>query len=372
MGTPSDPHTTPALPHSTPNAPQISAAKPAPRYRVRGRVSAAPSRQGSIDGAPEIGPDLPATTGASLHQDLVADDTSETIVDLSDFISFSSDADEESHISSSQKTSDGCHDLSPPPSSQRDLSTFERETDSGRSRSSSVTVEIPHVDPADLPTWMTKHDQWKYVASTRGGPAWERLLEVYMQQERRLEFRGIVGSHMSFINRVLTGSQGTKLTLDGRPSKIKDYIRYDHKPPRGNNLTLPDFGEEVITWWEAIQPDWRRAGEEPPRGPTTWSYILSGGSKGTFLIVMCLAWWHRAHLRYLKSARGPRRTHVKTPYFDLPDHDTKWSELVKDLTFIMENAQNCDIPTPKEKRKRGHEPASPRKKTKRSRTRSKP
>lgn len=151
--------------------------------------------------------------------------------------------------------------------------------------------------------------------------------------------------------------------------KIKDYFRYAHHPLRGNDLTVPSFGKEVVTWWEAIQPQWRRAGEEPPNCPTAWSYIISGGSKGTFLIVICLAWWHRAHLRYLKSARGPRRTHAEASYFNLPDHDTKWSELVRDLTFVLEKAQNCVIPTPKEKRKRENEPTSSRKKTNRSKAR---
>ena len=178
MATPSDHRITPALPRSTTNAPPVPATKSVLGYRTRGPASVAPSHQGSIDGVPEIGLDLPAIIGAPL-QDSVTDDTSETIVDLSDFISFSSDIDGESHVSSSQKTLDGCCNLSPPPSSQ--------------SRSSSPAVKTPWVDPPDFPSWMTNNGQWKHVASTHGGPAWERLLEVYVQQERRLEFRETVG-----------------------------------------------------------------------------------------------------------------------------------------------------------------------------------
>ena len=76
---------------------------------------------------------------------------------------------------------------------------------------------------------------------------------------------------------------------------------------------------------------------------------------------MCLAWWHRAHLRYLKSASGPRRTHAEASYLY---HDSKWLELVKDLTFVMEKAQGCGIPAPEGKRKRQHDPADSRKKVK--------
>ena len=152
---------------------------------------------------PEIGLVLPVTTKAPLHENSVDDDTSETIVDLSDFVGFSSDTDDRSHVSSSQKTLDGCRELSPPPSSQRYLSISDGEADSDESQSSSSDVETPYVDKADLPSWMTKARQWKYLTSTRGGPAWEKLLEVYMQQERRLEFREMVSfRYMSFADRV--------------------------------------------------------------------------------------------------------------------------------------------------------------------------
>ena len=265
--TQSGPPITPTPPRSTTNAPLIAAAQSVQGYRARDTVSVAPSRRGSIDGAPEIGLSLPAITRA-LYQGSVVGDTSETIVDLSDFASVYGDTDEESHVSSSQKTSDGCHELSPPPSSQWRRSTSERDADSDRSRSSSVDVETPYVDPADLPSWMTKKRQWKHIATTRGGPAWERLLEVYMEQERRLEFREMVSfPYISFMNRVLNYSQGTKLTLKDRPSKIADYFRYAHHPLQGKNLTVPSFGEEVVAWWNSIQPDWRRAGEEPPHDP---------------------------------------------------------------------------------------------------------
>ena len=202
IATQSDHRITPTSPRSAANAPPVAAAKPMTRYRVRGSVSAT-SHRDSIDRAQEIALILPVINGAPLHEGSVDDDTSETIVDLSDFVSVPSDTDEESHVSSSQKTLDGCHDLSPPPSSQRHLSISDGEADSDQSRSSSPDVETPYVDPADLPSWMTGEDRWKFLTSTRGGPAWERLLEVYIQQERRLEFREMVSfCYMSFADRV--------------------------------------------------------------------------------------------------------------------------------------------------------------------------
>ena len=54
----------------------------------------------------------------------------------------------------------------------------------------------------------------------------------------------------------------------------------------------------------------------------------------------------------------------------VPDHDPEWLEIVDDVTFVMEKAQECDIPTRgipsssrKAKRKHEAEPATPRKKS---------
>ena len=136
-----------------------------------------------------------------------------------------------------------------------------------------------------------------------------------------------------------------------------------------------------------IQPEWRRAAQDLPQSPTAWSYILSGGSKGAFLVVMCLAWWDRAHARYVKETKKARLikaedTGVTANFDDLPDHDPKWLEVVSDVVLVMENAQDSEIPAQgmpspsrRTKRKREPEPAAPRKRsvvrTASSRTRTK-
>lgn len=131
----------------------------------------------------------------------------------------------------------------------------------------------------------------------------------------------------------------------------------------------------MIEWWKAIQPEWRRADQDPPQSPTTWSYILSGGSKGVFLIILCLAWWDRAYTRHLEEEKNARQAEAKAAgvtanFDDLPDHDAEWLEIVDDVAFVMGEARHCDIPTRgvpspsrKAKRKRETEPATPRKKT---------
>jgi hypothetical protein len=159
--------------------------------------------------------------------------------------------------------------------------------------------------------------------------------------------------------------KGASLTNEDRLLKIKEYFQYAHQPTRGDGLALPDFGVEVTDWWKKIQPEWRRANQDPPQTSGQWSYILTGGSKGAFLLILCLAWWDRAHERRLKSRKEAL----------LPDHDADWLKIVDDVAFVMQMAQGSEVPTRgmpspsrKEKRKRETGLSAPRKRSARSKT----
>ena len=148
---------------------------PKSQYRVRD-PAVAPSekpRRNSIDGAPEMIVDL-------------INGEEEVIVDISDYISIASD-DDESHVSSSQRTADECRGLPPPPPDSQQAQV-------GVGSHSTRTLPQINIDGGDLPTWMVKKGQWMYLASTAGGAAWEALLKVYMSQERRLEFTEMVSN----------------------------------------------------------------------------------------------------------------------------------------------------------------------------------
>ena len=368
---------------STANATTIDSA-PKAQYRVRNSanpVSGVSSRRGSIDGAPEMEMSLLHTNAETpLHQDTIESGASELTVDLREYLSIISD-DGESHISSSQKSLDGCQDLlppPPPPDSQLSGIVGGRVTNQAQS---ALARTHPQLDVAegDLPSWMVEKGRWKYIVSTADVPAWEGLLKVYLRQERRLEFRDQVGVFVGTFRSLGTNYfQGATITAEGRPLKIKDYFRYAHQPSRGDSLTVPSIGVEVAKWWGNIQPQWRRDGEDPPPGASTWSYILSGGSKGAFLVIMCLAWWGRAHARYLKEEISTRRidaeaTGLPANFDDLADYDAGWLKVVGDVAFVMEKAQRCDIHVEEvpAKRKREADPTSPPRKKSASRKRSK-
>ena len=134
----------------------------------------------------------------------------------------------------------------------------------------------------------------------------------------------------------------------------------------------------MAKWWERIQPEWRRSTPDLPQSPDQWSFILSGGSKGAFLLILCLAWWSRAHGRYLEERKSRQTEAAAAGNFDnLPDHNAEWLKIVNDIAFVMRKAQDSQVPgrgalssSHGAKRKREAEPPTPRKKSAASRTRS--
>ena len=190
------PGVTPIPSKPTTSAADVLVANSAPKvqYRVRNladTISGVPSRRGSIDGVPEMGIYLPTNPEETSHQDSIENDESEVVVDLRDYIS---EGELESLVSSSQKSSDEIRDLlPPPPSSQLQQSDFGGIANQPQSTHTRTHPQL-NIDEEDLPTWMIKKGQWRYIASTTGGPTWEELLKGYMRQERRLEFADTVSN----------------------------------------------------------------------------------------------------------------------------------------------------------------------------------
>jgi hypothetical protein len=180
-----DPAATPVAPKSLMKVKSTSGPVPKVPYRVRGLLSGNRSRRGSIEGAPDMVVD-------------VIDEDRGVSVDLREFITLESD-DDGSHVSSSQKTADGRRELlSPPSGSEQVIGRTGEEVGQSEIPSARVLLDV---DEGDLPTWMTKRGQWRYVASTAGGTSWEKLLNIYMAQERRLEFTETVSdlTHLSHL-----------------------------------------------------------------------------------------------------------------------------------------------------------------------------
>ena len=187
------------MPTVAPILPKTSEAVNTPKTRYRARdptnvISGTHSRRDSIEGAPGMILGLHVDSGI---QGTSSENGPELTVDLSEYINMdgASDDDDETHVSSSQKSIDGCGELSPlPPNTQQQHSGIEGPQGVANQPLITPALILPEFDvEEDLPNWMLNHNQWKYIASAARGPAWVNLLKIYMQQERRLEFRETVG-----------------------------------------------------------------------------------------------------------------------------------------------------------------------------------
>ena len=127
--------------------------------------------------------------------DLV-DEEGDVVVDLSEYIVL--DSDDESHVSSSQKTADESFELVARPSELEKSNTSIKGTAKDDESRSDRTLPQLDADQDTLGDWLPKKDRWEYITSTAGGAAWEDLLKAYIEQERRLEFAEVV-SHLVHI-----------------------------------------------------------------------------------------------------------------------------------------------------------------------------
>lgn len=137
-----------------------------------------------------------------------------------------------------------------------------------------------------------------------------------------------------------------------KPEILKDYFKWHHNPAKGDSIVLPGFAQEVSLWWTSIQPEWRYKDGCSTDNRKDYSFILAGGKKGVFLLILCLAWWNRAYGRGLEKMKAERRAvawaagkdDATLDFDDLPDQDRSWFNILNDLITVLELAQAWPVP----------------------------
>ena len=137
-----------------------------------------------------------------------------------------------------------------------------------------------------------------------------------------------------------------------KPEILKDYFKWHHNPSKGDSVVLEDFSDEMSTWWSSIQPKWRYKNEYPPDGTKDYSYILAGGKKGIYLLILCLAWWDQAYGQKMKeeksrcreAARASGTDDTTLNFDDLHLHEHRWFNIINDLIYVMDLAQGWPVP----------------------------
>ena len=133
---------------------------------------------------------------------------------------------------------------------------------------------------------------------------------------------------------------------------MKDYFKWHHNASKGDLVLLASFGDQVSDWWADMQPKWRYKNPDPTSSKNDYSYILTGGKKGVYLLILCLAWWDCAYGREMEREKTRRHEAAKAvgkaettlDFGDLYDHDVKWFNIVNDLIFVMELAHGWPVP----------------------------
>ncbi|KAF9778391.1 hypothetical protein BJ322DRAFT_1025103 [Thelephora terrestris] len=193
-----------------------------------------------------------------------------------------------------------------------------------------------HIDRSDIPSWLIDRGRLDFILSVEAGGLWEKLIMTWLRQERRLGFG-------------LDEKIGVNLNSTQKPKILGEYFKWHHNPSKGDSVVLPEFGEEVALWWYSIQPQWR------PKSKThdsDYSYILAGGKKGVFLLILCLAWWDRAWAQKLEGEKPERHVAARAATKDdanldprsLPAHDCAWFNILCDLIYVLERAQGWPVP----------------------------
>jgi hypothetical protein len=150
---------------------------------------------------------------------------------------------------------------------------------------------------------------YKEFASHNLGRKWYQLLELYLKWEAAHKYE--------------RGDDTSQLSSHKRPTQVSRWLSSDRsRGKRPNIVTTVSFGNSVIGWWKAIQPNWRiwpRNGWPlTDRYGDKWETLNSYGPNGITAMIAALHWWGVA---------------LET---DASDQTAKWQKLVSDVIWVLE------------------------------------
>lgn len=119
-------------------------------------------------------------------------------------------------------------------------------------------------------------------------------------------------------------------------------------PPLGD---LSDYSKDWFTWWNSVQPDWRRMEAGQTSGQSfsldvpdneTWTELAHGGRNGLSLFILTVAWWKHACIK----------ADVSTLEVDVA---------IDDMTFVLQSmADKLSAPVVTGSKRKATGPAAPR------------
>lgn len=97
------------------------------------------------------------------------------------------------------------------------------------------------------------------------------------------------------------------MPVSSRPNEVAEWIKSKKKDvPR--EVDPDTYGSAFMTWWIAIQPEWRLADDSSfiyvAPVDEDWRVLHKGGSAGLYTVVVALSWWVRALTPEVPSFRA--------------------------------------------------------------------
>ncbi|THU82147.1 hypothetical protein K435DRAFT_692084, partial [Dendrothele bispora CBS 962.96] len=179
------------------------------------------------------------------------------------------------------------------------------------------------------PAWVNKMNIW--LTDVVYGDLWEEAKSALLSLEASTKFKTTLKA----------------LPSSKRPQAVSDWVhsgRTDTLPAcLCNDGDVVKLEKDVLTWWNKLQPSWRKLTEEelPTRAWSqevkgSWEVLACPGVNGLYSVMACLQWW----MILLPSVDG-----------DSDAAPEAWKDLIKDLVFVIDSvAEEHQCPASKKAR----------------------
>ncbi|KAK7000632.1 hypothetical protein R3P38DRAFT_2797323 [Favolaschia claudopus] len=156
------------------------------------------------------------------------------------------------------------------------------------------------------PDWYTKGGR-QLARGKDFGPLWETVTSLWASREEKHGFQSPV--------------RAKGLSAKQRPSQIGWWINRARtgNPPISN---VAEYGEEVVAWWHALNPSFRKNANSEVLAKTTgdWASMDFFGSNGYLSVLVALLWWRE----------------------NLESESKEWAAVVEDVSWVFQQLNQDD------------------------------
>ena len=184
-----------------------------------------------------------------------------------------------------------------------------------------------------LKMWLPKTGQ-VFLQEASDSESWQHFIQDWFKFECEIGLTNttsvsLFGALINHSN-IMLSIQHRLPNSSLRPSAVSTWVQKRNYSQIPAGAETDGFATEWITWWNAIQPEWRRSDKpdcfplplSKAEGSNNLNSLKKTGPCGLALVVFSLAWW------------GPQRS-----------SDSRWQIAVDDMHACIKWYMNLDSPT---------------------------